>query len=69
MPTRFGAMSGQMKMAFDGMGGLWKEQALAGKPVGTFVSTGTQNGGQEITHMNVRKHFEMLNQKITPDRS
>ncbi len=27
------------------------KQSLAGKPAATFVSTGTQNGGQEITHM------------------
>ncbi|KAJ6413102.1 hypothetical protein OIU84_006001 [Salix udensis] len=30
-------------------GQLWKEQKLAGKPAGFFVSTGTQGGGQETT--------------------
>ncbi|KAG2250030.1 hypothetical protein Bca52824_089658 [Brassica carinata] len=29
--------------------GLWKEQTVAGKPAGFFVSTGTQGGGQETT--------------------
>ncbi|KAL9261338.1 putative NAD(P)H dehydrogenase (quinone) FQR1-like 2 [Drosera capensis] len=49
-PTRFGAMAAQMKAFFDRMGGeLWKEQRLAGKPAGFFVSTGTQGGGQETT--------------------
>lgn len=48
-PTRFGCMSGQMKAFFDGTGGLWREQKLAGVPAGFFVSTGTQGGGQETT--------------------
>ncbi|CAN7069097.1 unnamed protein product [Brassica oleracea var. botrytis] len=34
---------------FDSMGQLWKEQTVAGKPAGFFVSTGTQGGGQETT--------------------
>ena len=50
MPTRFGMMAGQMKTFFDGTGGLWQSGALAGKLAGTFVSTGTQQGGQETTH-------------------
>lgn len=48
-PTRYGSMSAQMKAFFDSTGGLWKEQKLAGKPAGFFVSTGTQGGGQETT--------------------
>ncbi|KAL5704843.1 NAD(P)H dehydrogenase (quinone) [Ranunculus cassubicifolius] len=48
-PTRYGAMAAQMKSFFDSTGGLWKEQKLAGKPAGFFVSTGTQGGGQETT--------------------
>ncbi|KAJ3697175.1 hypothetical protein LUZ61_000880 [Rhynchospora tenuis] len=49
-PTRFGAMPAQMKAFFDSMGGrLWREQRLAKKPAGFFVSTGTQGGGQETT--------------------
>ncbi|KAK1262848.1 hypothetical protein QJS04_geneDACA009462 [Acorus gramineus] len=48
-PTRYGCMSAQMKAFFDSTGGLWKEQSLAGKPAGFFVSTGTQGGGQETT--------------------
>jgi len=51
LPTRFGMMAGQMKMFLDGMGSLWQQGKLIGKPVGTFVSTGTQQGGQETTHM------------------
>ncbi|KAL0912239.1 hypothetical protein M5K25_018201 [Dendrobium thyrsiflorum] len=48
-PTRFGSMAAQMKAFFDSTGQLWKEQKLAGKPAGFFVSTGTQGGGQETT--------------------
>ncbi|KAF3326706.1 minor allergen Alt a 7-like protein [Carex littledalei] len=48
-PTRYGTMAAQMKAFFDSTGGLWKEQKLAGKPAGFFVSTGTQGGGQETT--------------------
>ncbi|MCE3049354.1 hypothetical protein HAX54_044683 [Datura stramonium] len=48
-PTRFGCMAAQMKALFDSTGLLWKEQRLAGKPAGFFVSTGSQGGGQETT--------------------
>ncbi|XP_022741348.1 probable NAD(P)H dehydrogenase (quinone) FQR1-like 2 [Durio zibethinus] len=48
-PTRYGCMAAQMKAFFDSTGQLWKEQTLAGKPAGFFVSTGTQGGGQETT--------------------
>ncbi|EPS66788.1 hypothetical protein M569_07988, partial [Genlisea aurea] len=48
-PTRYGSMAAQMKAFFDSTGPLWKEQKLAGKPAGFFVSTGTQGGGQETT--------------------
>nr|QQY97228.1 quinone oxidoreductase [Monochasma savatieri] len=48
-PTRFGMMASQFKAFFDSTGGLWKNQALAGKPAGIFYSTGSQGGGQETT--------------------
>ncbi|XP_010254933.1 PREDICTED: probable NAD(P)H dehydrogenase (quinone) FQR1-like 2 isoform X1 [Nelumbo nucifera] len=48
-PTRYGCMAAQMKAFFDSTEQLWKEQKLAGKPAGFFVSTGTQGGGQETT--------------------
>lgn len=48
-PTRYGMMAAQMKAFFDSTGSHWKTQSLAGKPAGIFVSTGTQNGGQETT--------------------
>lgn len=48
-PTRFGMMAAQFKAFFDATGGLWRTQALAGKPAGIFYSTGSQGGGQETT--------------------
>ncbi|KAM1008735.1 hypothetical protein FF1_005082 [Malus domestica] len=48
-PTRFGMMAAQFKAFFDSTGGLWRTQALAGKPAGIFYSTGSQGGGQETT--------------------
>mmetsp|Transcript_45099 Transcript_45099/g.82433 ORF Transcript_45099/g.82433 Transcript_45099/m.82433 type:complete len:457 (-) Transcript_45099:291-1661(-) len=57
LPTRFGMMSGQMKMFLDSLGSLWQNGKLMGKPVGTFVSTGTQQGGQETTHMTALSNF------------
>ena len=48
-PTRYGMMAAQFKSFFDTTGGLWRTQALAGKPAGLFVATGTQGGGQETT--------------------
>ncbi|KAK6154669.1 hypothetical protein DH2020_008917 [Rehmannia glutinosa] len=48
-PTRFGMMAAQFKAFFDSTGGLWRTQALAGKPAGLFFSTGSQGGGQETT--------------------
>lgn len=48
-PTRFGMMAAQFKAFLDATGGLWKTQALAGKPAGLFISTASQGGGQETT--------------------
>lgn len=48
-PTRFGMMAAQFKAFLDATGGLWRTQALAGKPAGLFYSTGSQGGGQETT--------------------
>lgn len=52
-PTRFGGMSGQMRTFLDQTGGLWAKGALMGKVGSAFVSTATQNGGQEATVLSV----------------
>lgn len=51
IPTRFGCPAAQMAAFFGSTGGHWQKGALAGKPAAVFVSTGTQNGGQESTHL------------------
>ncbi|KAL4387137.1 hypothetical protein GQ457_09G001730 [Hibiscus cannabinus] len=48
-PTRFGMMPAQFKAFLDSTGGLWRTQALAGKPAGFFYSTSAQGSGQETT--------------------
>ena len=45
------ALAHLRKAFFDMTGSHWMKQSLSGKPAATFVSTGTQNGGQELTHM------------------
>jgi len=49
VPTRYGNFPAQWKTFWDSTGQLWMKQALAGKMFGTFVSTGTPGGGQELT--------------------
>lgn len=49
VPTRFGNMTGQMRMFFDSTGPLWAQGSLVGKVGSVMASTGTQHGGQEST--------------------
>ena len=49
IPTRFGNFPAQWKAFWDATGKLWTPQTIAGKMFGTFVSTGTPGGGQELT--------------------
>jgi NAD(P)H dehydrogenase (quinone) len=48
-PTRFGNMTAEMRTFFDGLGGLWSQDAFVGKVGSVFTSSGTQHGGQEST--------------------
>ncbi|KAF9609321.1 hypothetical protein IFM89_015576 [Coptis chinensis] len=50
----------QMKLFFNSTGQLWKEQKLAGKPSGIFVSTGTQGGGQETIALKIADYGLLL---------
>ncbi|KAF5103892.1 hypothetical protein D0Z03_000021 [Geotrichum reessii] len=52
IPTRYGNFPAQWKSFWDSTGGLWAQGALQGKFAGTFVSTGTPGGGQEVTALN-----------------
>jgi NAD(P)H dehydrogenase (quinone) len=48
-PTRFGNMCAQMRYFLDQTGGLWANNAFAGKVGSAFTSSSTQLGGQEST--------------------
>mmetsp|Transcript_18869 Transcript_18869/g.55366 ORF Transcript_18869/g.55366 Transcript_18869/m.55366 type:complete len:200 (+) Transcript_18869:92-691(+) len=47
LPGRYGQFPAQFKSFWDSTGSLWGAGKLIGKAAGVFVSTGTQNGGQE----------------------
>ncbi|KAG8688015.1 flavodoxin-like fold protein [Ceratobasidium sp. 394] len=53
VPTRYGNMPAQWKAFWDATGQLWASGALYGKYAGTFVSTGTLGGGQEMTNLSM----------------
>lgn len=48
-PSNFGNMAAPLKYFLDNTVGEWFRGALAGKPAGTFASTGSLHGGQETT--------------------
>lgn len=52
-PTRFGAMSAQLKQFLDTSGPLWGQGKLANKAVGAFTGAGNAHGGQETTLMTI----------------
>ncbi|KAI8976922.1 flavoprotein-like protein [Pilobolus umbonatus] len=60
IPTRFGTLPAQFKTFLDATGGLWASNALAGKFVGTFFSTASQNGGQDTTAFTLIPYFTHL---------
>jgi NAD(P)H dehydrogenase (quinone) len=47
-PTRFGNMAAPLKYFIDQSSTLWMNGDLAGKPVGTFTSSSSLHGGQEL---------------------
>ncbi len=48
-PSHFGNMAAPLKYFLDNTLGEWLRGTLAGKPCGTFASTGSLHGGQETT--------------------
>ncbi|ELU43800.1 NADH-quinone oxidoreductase [Rhizoctonia solani AG-1 IA] len=57
VPTRYGRAPAQISAFFDATGGLWATQALSKKFATVFVSTGSQNGGQETTALTTMPFF------------
>ncbi|HYZ62077.1 MAG TPA: NAD(P)H:quinone oxidoreductase [Acetobacteraceae bacterium] len=56
-PTRFGAPSAQLKQFIDQAGGLWRDGALADKPVTAFTSAFNRHGGNEATILSLANVF------------
>ena len=52
-PTRFGAISAQLKQFLDTSGGLWFKGKLADKAATAFVGASYAHGGQETTLMTI----------------
>ena len=63
-PTPF--LSRQAKAFFDATGAKWTTGGLQGKFAGTIVSTATQNGGQETTHLTAYTQFTHHGMVIVP---
>lgn len=57
MSGRYGSFPAQMKTFMDSTGSLWMNGALVGKAAGTFVSVGTQGGGQETVGLSAIPYF------------
>lgn len=52
-PTRFGAMSAQLKQFFDTAGPLWAQGKLANKAATAFTGAMNPHGGQETTLLTI----------------
>ncbi|MFI6736534.1 NAD(P)H:quinone oxidoreductase [Nonomuraea sp. NPDC050451] len=65
-PTRFGAPAAQLKQFIDQAGGLWREGALADKPVTAFTSAFNRHGGSEATILSLSNVFYHWGALIVP---
>ncbi len=65
-PTRFGAMSAQLKQFLDQAGPLWAQGKLAGKPVTAFAGAINPHGGQENTILNIHSVMHHWGAVILP---
>ncbi|WP_026605990.1 NAD(P)H:quinone oxidoreductase [Methylocapsa acidiphila] len=65
-PTRFGAMSSELKAYIDGLGGLWAQGKLNGKAGAAFCSTSTVHGGNESTLLSMYNPMAHLGLIIVP---
>lgn len=65
-PTRFGAVSAELKAYIDSLGGLWAQGRLNGKAGSVFVSTSTPHGGNESTLISMYNPMAHLGLIIVP---
>lgn len=62
-PTRFGAVSSELKAYIDSLGGLWSQGKLVGKAGSAFASTSTVHGGNEgtiVAFYNLMAHLGLI---------
>lgn len=65
-PTRFGAISSELKAYIDSLGGLWAKGSLNGKVGSAFTSTGSTHGGNESTILSLYNPLAHLGLIIVP---
>ncbi len=65
-PTRFGAVSSELKAYIDGLGGLWFQGKLVGKAGSAFTSTSGVHGGNESTNISLYNPMAHLGMIIVP---
>ena len=65
-PTRFGAVSSELKAYIDGLGGLWFQGKLNGKAGSVFTTTSSQHGGNESTLLSLYNPLAHLGLIIVP---
>jgi NAD(P)H dehydrogenase (quinone) len=65
-PTRFGAVSSELKSYIDALGGLWFQGKLNGKVGSVFCSSSTPHGGNESTLLSLYNPLAHLGLIIVP---
>jgi NAD(P)H dehydrogenase (quinone) len=65
-PSRFGTPAAQLKQFIDQTGGLWRDGALADKPVTAFTSAYNRHGGSEATILALSNVFYHWGALIVP---
>lgn len=65
-PTRFGAVSSELKAYIDSLGGLWFQGKLNGKVGSVFGSSSTPHGGNESTLISLYNPMAHLGLIIVP---
>ena len=65
-PTRFGAVTAELKAYIDSLGGLWAKGALNGKLGSAFGGSATPHGGNESTILSLYNPMAHLGLIIVP---
>jgi NAD(P)H dehydrogenase (quinone) len=65
-PTRFGAISAELKAYIDSLGGLWAQGKLAGKVGSAFSASSSLHGGNESTIISLYPPLAHLGLIIVP---